>query len=228
MRKLLLGTRNQAILGAAFTAVLLAMPAHANVLTNGSFEADVITYPFYENYGPGCTGHCASGPITGWTVTINNVDVVSTVGGWPAPAYDGHQYLDLVGYGSTGGVSQTFSTTPGQRYDISFAYGNNPGSTTFASADVTVAGLNTLFSADFSTTSNIGWRIFKDSFLADSNSTTLFFNEVVGGNNGGVLLDGINVTATPLPSTWMMLLGGLLGFAPFVYRRSSRRALAAI
>lgn len=232
MRKLL-GTRNQAIVGAAFAAALLATPAHANVLTNGSFETDVITFPFYENYGTGCSANCGTS-ITGWTVTTNNVDLVSTIGGWPAPAYQGNQYLDLVGYGSTGGISQTFATAIGQRYNISFAYGNNPGSTSFASADVTVAGFSTLFSADFSTTSNIGWRIVSGSFLADSASTTILFNEVVGGNNGGVLLDAVNIAptdvtninATPLPSTWMMLLGGVLGFAPFVYRRSSRRARA--
>ena len=63
-----LGTKNQTILGAAFAAALLAAPAHANVLTNGSFETDVITFPFYYNYGPGCTGNCGTS-ITGWTVT---------------------------------------------------------------------------------------------------------------------------------------------------------------
>lgn len=237
LRKLSIGTKNQTILGAAFAAALLTMPAHANVLTNGSFETDVITFPFYENYGPGCSGNCGTS-ITGWTVTTNNVDLVSTIGGWPAPAYDGKQYLDLVGYGSTGGVSQTFNTVSGQHYNISFAYGNNPGSTSFASAYVKVAGLNTLFSADFSTTANIGWRIFADSFLADSTSTTLYFNEFDGSNNGGVLLDAVNIAPTdvtnvgntPLPATWMMLLGGILAFAPFVYRRSNRhaRALASV
>ena len=217
------------VLGLAAIAVLTVVSgASANTIVNGSFENPVIAFPFYENFGPGCTGNCAPGALPNWTITTNNVDIVSSLaGGWPAAAADGNQYLDLVGYGSTGGISQTFATTPGLKYSLSFAYGNNPGSTSFASAIVNVAPVSSgsipaLLTASFSTTNNIGWKIFSASFLANSSSTTLSFDEVVGGNNGGVLLDAINVSATPLPSTWMLLLGGFVGLGFFAYCRTKK------
>ena len=227
-------THSRLIALSAFVLVTTISGARANTIVNGSFEDPVIIYPFYENFGPGCSGNCAPGPgvLPGWTITTNNVDIVSALpGGWPAPAKDGNQYLDLVGYGSTGGISQTFATTPGQKYNLSFAYGNNPGSTSFASANVNVTPVSSvvlpaLFSANFSTTNDIGWHIFTASFVANSLNTTLSFDEVVGGNNGGVLLDAINVSATPLPSTWTMLIAGFVGFGFFAYRGSKNRSAA--
>ncbi len=231
----------QRLAGLAVVVALATISgARANTIVNGSFEDPVISYPWYENFGTGCLGNCAGGPpgpggvtaaLPGWTVTTNNVDVVSVVGGWPAPAYDGSQYLDLVGTGSTGGISQTFATTPGVKYNLSFAYGNNPESTSFAIATVKVtpgssATLPAVFFANFSTENNIGWEVFTASFVADSLFTTLSFNEVFGENNGGVLLDAINVTATPLPSTWLMLLSGFVGLGFFAHRATKKRTVA--
>jgi hypothetical protein len=103
-----------------------------------------------------------------WTVTNNNVDIVSVIGGFPAPAYDGQQYLDLVGFGSTGGVSQTFAATPNVKYGSELAFGNNPGTPTLPSAAITVTGTNTLlndvFAPNFSTLTAIGWHIYVSSF----------------------------------------------------------------
>jgi len=221
---------------AAFAALTTISGARANTIVNGSFENPVIAFPFFENFGPGCTGNCAPGGLPGWTITTNNVDVVSALSGFPAPAADGVQYLDLVGFGSTGGIAQTFGTTPGTTYNLSFAFGNNPGSTSFASANVNVTPFSSssatfpaLLTANFSTTSNIGWEIFTASFVANSLNTMLSFDEVVGGNNGGVLLDAINVTATPLPSTWLMLIAGFAGFGFLAYRgiKKNSAALAA-
>ena len=50
----------------------------------------------------------------------------------------------------------------------------------------------------------------------------LSFVNSVGGNNGGVLLDNISVTATPLPSTWTMLIAGFIGLGFFAYRGSKK------
>lgn len=226
----------QRLAGLAVVVALATISgARANTIVNGSFEDPVISYPFYENFGTGCLGQCAPGPLPGWTVTTNNVDVVSALTGWPAPAFNGNQYLDLVGTGSTGGISQTFATTVGVTYNLSFAYGNNPESTNFAIATVRVtpgtsATLPAILFANFSTKNNIGWEVFTASFVADSLSTTLSFNELFGENNGGVLLDAIDVTATPLPSTWLMLLSGFVGLGFLAHRATKKRtaALAAV
>jgi Protein of unknown function (DUF642) len=224
----------QTLAGLAVVVALATISgARANVILNGSFENPTIVYPWYENFGTGCLGNCAGGPLPDWTVTTNNVDVVSVVGGWPAPAYDGKQYLDLVGTGSTGGISQTFATTVGVKYNLSFAYGNNPESTSFAIASVEVtpgssATLPAIFFANFSTENNIGWEVFTASFVADSLFTTLSFNELFGENNGGVLLDAINVTATPLPSTWLLLFSGFVGLGFFAHRATKKRTAALV
>ena len=99
-------------------AVSGARATPVNLLTNGGFESPVVGQPgsFINETGTG---------VTGWTVTTNNVDVVSGGASNPA-AFEGLQYLDLVGTGSTGGIAQSFATTIGQAYLLTFEYSNNP------------------------------------------------------------------------------------------------------
>jgi Protein of unknown function (DUF642)/PEP-CTERM motif len=222
---------------AASCVVLLASEARANLLVDGSFDNTSITFGFYENYGAGCSGNCGGAtfdtgatlgtPGSGWVVTTNNVDLVSTVGGWPATPKSGNQYLDLVGFGSTGAIAQSFATTFGKVYDVSFWYGNNPGSTTTASADVVVLGapgISTGFSHSISTTNNIGWTQFFGSFTANATVSEIVFTNTVGGNNGGVLLDSASIAPVPEPSTWAMMILGFMGVGFMAYRRKNRFA----
>jgi len=73
--------------------------------------------------------------VTGWTVTgsstANNViDWVGPGGGGPPSwnAADGTHLIDLDGRDSlNGGIFQTFATTVGQAYAVSFALSGNPG-----------------------------------------------------------------------------------------------------
>lgn len=206
---------------------LAASGASANLLINGSFESPTISFPFYENYGPTNLGNYGGTSFSGWTITVNNVDIVSQVGGWPAGAADGVQYLDLVGYGSTGGIAQSFATAIGQTYSLSFAYANNPGSTSSAAANVAVLGapgISSVFTHSISTTNNLGWTIFSGWFIANSTTSVLDFSNTVGRNNGGVLLDAVNVTAVPEPATWGLMLLGFLGVGFVSYRRSNKPA----
>jgi len=57
-----------------------------------------------------------------WTVTAGSVDLIGP-GFWAAA--DGDQSLDLDGT-SAGTVSQTFATTPGTTYTVSYALAGNP------------------------------------------------------------------------------------------------------
>jgi hypothetical protein len=111
----------------------LGSPSYAlPILTNGGFEAPVAPTGSFMN-------EATSFP--GWMVTTNNVDIVSGSSPNP-PAFEGSQYLDLVGTGSTGGIAQSFNTTVGQTYALSFEFANNPNFSG-ASANVTVgSGVN--------------------------------------------------------------------------------------
>jgi hypothetical protein len=189
--------------------------AGANLVANGGLETPSIA-TFFVNYTTGS-------PVPGWAVTTNNVDIVNgqfTPSG-PAPAYEGQQYLDLVGYGATGAISQLISTVAGKTYRFSFAYSNNPWSTSTASADYAFGSATGSVTHSGSNATDLLWTTLAGSFTATSASTLVSFNETVGGNNGGVLLDAVTVSA-PEASTWTMMLAGFAGLAALAYRRSSR------
>jgi hypothetical protein len=108
--------------------VFAASAARANSVVNGSFETPTVPTGSFTNFVTGSTG------ITGWTVVGPEAWIVSgsyAALGFTFPAEDGKQWLDLTGDGtnSVEGVKQTFATTPGTMYNLSYFVGNqvNPG-----------------------------------------------------------------------------------------------------
>ncbi len=208
---------------ALLLAITITASARANQLLNGSFETPVIAPASFTNVSPG--GEPAG---FAWTVTVNNVDIVSQgVAGWPAPAFDGTQFLDLVGFNSTGGIRQTFTTTVGNQYTLSFEYGNNPRFSPATALVTITSGINTLLSQPIihstSTTSDYDWTAFSMNFTATGTSAVLDFLETSGGNNGGIFLDAVSVdrffAAVPEPASLAVFVTALLGFAPLRRRR---------
>jgi choice-of-anchor C domain-containing protein len=220
-------------LTAAFAALALGAGAFggaasaANVLANGSFESPTCTSG-YCNFGIGGDHPGSTTAITGWTITTNNVDIVQSNAGWGA-AQDGAHMLDLVGYGSTGAIQQTFATTAGKTYEVSFYYANNPYPAGADTAAVTVTGAGSLLTSSVthtdSTASNMDWNHFTGSFVADSSSATLAFNETQGGGNAGVFLDNVSVSV-PEPATWSLMIMGV-GAVGASLRNRRRRAIPA-
>jgi hypothetical protein len=204
----------------------ISTTANAQIVTNGGFEAPVVVDP--------CCNTSPPAVIPGWTATPN-VNVVngtfsSTNGNL---AFEGNQYLDLVGQGGTGSISQILTTDVGQLYTLSFAYSHNLFSGALvppASAEVLVNGvLFGIVTHNSGTNANLDWQIFSQNFLATGPTTTLTFNNLTGGINEGIFLDAIGVAAVPEPATWaMMLLGfGAIGGAIRRQRKGEKLALAA-
>ena len=197
----------------AALAMLPASANAANLLTNGSFESPLIGGDF-QTFLAGSTG------IPGWTVTgglgnaSNGVDIVhSGIFGFVAAADDGVQFLDLVAEGSTGGIMQSFATTVGQTYNVSFAYSHNSfGGLPSASAFFEIVGNGTLFPSITHSSGNpnaLDWQRFSGSFVANSSLSTLNFINTVGGGNAGILLDTVSVTgAVPEPAAWALMIAG--------------------
>ena len=132
--------------------------AIAEQIVNGGFEQPV-TATFIELSAPD------SSTIPGWTIMSGSVDVVNAVGnGYDVgPAYQGAQYLDLNGY-DAGTIAQTFATTPGVTYLLSFAYANNYDPATSLTALVTVTNssgtlLSTNVTHSTSVSGNLNWDV---------------------------------------------------------------------
>lgn len=209
----------------AFIAVAIGIvpaAASAQLVTNGGFESPVISNT--------CCNTAPPDPLPGWTVTTGNVNVVNgmfngTSSPGPNLAYQGAQYLDLVGQGGTGGISQALTLTPGALYNLMFAYSNNgfaPNESTSASASFMIDGLSGTVSHSTATPTSLNWQIFSGNFVA-TGPNILSFTNLTGGPNEGILLDAVSVTPVPEPATWAMML---LGFGAIGFAARRRRSLA--
>lgn len=200
-------------------AVLAPAVACAVPFTNGSFESATV------NPGPSFTTlYASSTQITGWKVTTGSVDYVA---GW-APA-DGQRSLDLNGL-SIGSITQTFDTTSGERYGVTFSLAGNPDRTTpccggaanspiVKTLTVSAGGQSASYSFDVTglTTTSMGWtdRLFE--FVAVSPSTTLSFSSTTSDCCWGPALDNVRVMSltavpeSPTASLFGIALLGLVG-----------------
>ena len=104
--------------GAGAFAFLVMSPARADLITNGGFET-----PVTGNFTDFTAG--LQPPGFGWVITSGGVDVVRAGPNFASTAFEGSQFLDLDGF-TPGAIAQTFTTTPGTNYLLSFAYANNP------------------------------------------------------------------------------------------------------
>ena len=162
-----------------------------------------------------------------WIVTSGTVEV--TEQGYVDPAnqvfagsaYEGSQWLDLDGI-SPGTISQSFATTPGTLYALSFAYANNPfqnnssdsgnPSATIHVVDTATMGqLATLsISHSTSTADDFNWTLSGPLVFAASgvSSTLVFASNDAAASDQGIFLDAIAVNSVPEPSSLAMLLIG--------------------
>ena len=128
------------ILAAIMVTPALALP----IITNGDFEAPLVPAGSFTSFTVG------SGSLTGWNVVGPSGQAVSIVSGTFSqnavsfPAENGSQWLDLTGFNnnSTEGVSQSFTTTSGDIYQLSFLVGNTTGGGIFGSTSTVNVQLN--------------------------------------------------------------------------------------
>lgn len=216
-------------------AVLLVGTAHANLLVNGSFEDGVFVNQGNQtmSLAPG------SSVIAGWTVLTDATAWINAGNPFGLAASDGSRFLDLTNYSAGApfaGLSQSFATTAGATYTLSFDLG---GSNAWGRPDALIAraaGTSTTFTTGpaSATTPNNDWYHESMTFTATGETTTLTLQGSAGGNYIGLdnvvvdLLSGPGLTpdpvpAIPEPSTWALMLAGLAVIGGAARRRGPAR-----
>jgi choice-of-anchor C domain-containing protein len=211
-------------------AAALALPpaaSAASLIVNGSFEQQTGT-PFTGTF---VTLPAGSTQVTGWTIEWGSIDYINAY--WQ-PA-DGSYSVDLFG-NAQARISQTFATTVGQQYQVSFQYSVNPDNYTantrgviYAAVDGVGAGPvgNFAYTAGPNSRASMNWQSASFTFTATGAATTLRFSAYDVQNPGqccwGAALDNVAVAAVPEPHEWAMMLAGL-GMVGVIARR--RRAAA--
>ncbi len=154
-------------------------PVATSLILNGGFEH-------------GTAGNNRTSGITYWTVIRENVDLVQ--GYWQQ--INGSRSIDLSGTNGSGAIAQTFATTPGRQYEVSFFIaGNSMCEQPVKQMRVSAAGQSANFSFDTKgrNLTNMGWQKKSWIFTANAASTTLVFESIGPNVRCGMALDNVGV-----------------------------------
>jgi hypothetical protein len=179
-----------------------ATSAQANLIINGSFEADLQagnTWSIYNN-------------LTGWAGGSHGIELRNNVAG---TAYDGANFIELDTTANSF-ATQSITTNLGELYNLSFAYAPRVGVTS-QSNGVDVYWSGALLGSY--TGANQDWSVINLQVTGNGSDTLEFRASGVSDSYGGSL-DAITLlAAVPEPSTWAMMILGFAGVGYISYRR---------
>jgi hypothetical protein len=186
---------NKIVAAAALVAISASASAAANLVTDGDFEATGLAAGTWVPLSD------TDSAAAGWTAT-NGLEIRNAVVG---TAEHGSNFAELdVNVNSA--ISQSFATTVGQQYLLSFWVQDRAG------VDASSQGI--AYSVNGTTGSVLGgsvpgWTQVTETFTAAGGSTLLSFAATGTSDSLGTSLDNISVTAVPEPATVALLASGL-------------------
>jgi hypothetical protein len=107
-----------------------------------------------------------------------------------------------------GGVQQTFATTAGYQYTVSFQLGSSNRWGRPAALTVAAADQSAIYVSAASGTNN-DWQAFSFVFVASGASSTVSFVGASGVNYIGLDNVSASVTAVPEPGSFALVLAGM-------------------
>lgn len=197
----------------ASLALGAAVPAQANLLVNGGFEADVIATGTYGIFSM----------LTGW-LGLPDIELQNHVAGTPV---EGNQYIELDSTRNSG-LFQDFASTSGSHYAIRFDYSPRPG------VAATSNGIEFLWNGMVLGTlalNGVGngdtvWSSYDFTGVASGSTSRVEFRAVGTSDSLGGYIDNVSVAAIPEPMTMSLMFFGAAAVMGLARRRKPADAVA--
>ncbi len=191
-----------------------ALPAQTNLVTNGGFEAPVISTSFAQVSVPNWTG-----TVVGTGTSINPEIIRNIAGAWPGvTGFGGDQWIELDVLGNAA-ISQDIPTTAGQAYRITFKYANRPGVST---SSIVARWNNLQVGSTFTTTSTTFQTATIGNLIATGPTSRITLEAAGPVDAQGDWIDDVAVIAeaavvTPTLSTITTTPTAVLAGQPFIF-----------
>jgi hypothetical protein len=180
-----------------------------------AMQAQASTIVFADNFDGNALGLNAT--PAGWTVTGGTVDIIGNSNFFDFIPGSG-RYIDLDGSTSSAGtLSRGFAVTSGVQYLVTFDLAGNHRNGAAESVGVNFGSA----AGSYSLGQSAGWSPYSLTFTAVSSGIASLSFKNSGGDNIGMLLDNVNVSAVPEPETYALMLAGLAAVGFLARRRAA-------